>query len=547
MTLLIRWSWLFGLTGALSVIAAFALWYVLGDVAGPPRSFALAGAIGLFLWLILDRERLGDTVTSRAFTYGGSATLMTAMVATLAGGLYILARDHDVTWDWTGKGAFTLSAHTRQVCDGIDEDVEVLGFFRARSWPEQQFRDLSRSLEEACPRLKVELVDPVSRPSLAREHEIQVESGVVVLRTADGESRRIEGRIDEERFVDSLVVLLADEEHTVCWTQGHGEASPDDEFSDRGLGRMVFEVDDLNYAIRPLLTAAEGVPAECDALVLASPELDWLPYEREALAAYVASGGRVLALLEPEWAPDLSADLLRYGIELRDDVVLDLNPKNQLLGIDEPTFVVLTDDNLRPHPITASLSASVVLGVARSVSVDVNADGVSAREILVTSEQAWGETNLDADAVGPDADELQGEVPLMAVVEVVDPTRIQVAAPVMPTPGLDADPAIELDGDAGRGVPADFAPAPGGRLVVIGDADFANNRFVDLGNNRDLFLNSLAWLVDEEDQLGERPEQGDVLELTEMQGAALILVTVFLVPGLAIVAALLTLLRRRRL
>jgi hypothetical protein len=185
-----------------------------------------------------------------------------------------------------------------------------------------------------------------------------------------------------------------------------------------------------------------------------------------------------------------------------------------------------------------------VLGIARSVSVDVNANGVSAREVLVTSEQAWGETDMMGDGVGPDGDELQGEIPLMVVIEVLDPMELGVAAPSPPV-GVEAGEGALAE--AGAGVPADFSPAPGGRLVVIGDADFANNRFVDLGNNRDLFLNSIAWLVDEADQLGERPETGDTLELSELQGAVMVLVSVFGMPGLAVFVALLTLLRRRRL
>ena len=520
------------------------------------------------LWLILDRERLGDTVTSRAFTYGGTAVLMSIMAATLSGGLFVLARDHDQTWDWTGAGSFTVSEHTKTVCAGMDRDVEILAFYRARSWPEREFRDLARAVEEVCPRLTSTVVDPVSRPSLAQEHEVRVEDGVLVLTSSTGQTRRLEGRLDEERLIDALVVLLADKEHTLCWTQGHGEPSPDDEMSERGLGRVAFEIDDLNYRIQPVLTASEGIPRTCDAVIVASPESDWLPAERESLAVYIAEGGRVLALLEPDWAPDLAADFGRYGVELRGDIVLDLNPKNQLLGIDEPSFVVLTDDNLRAHPITASLGASVVLGVARSVSVDVNADGVSAREILVTSDRAWGETDLMGDAVGPDPEELQGKVPLMVVVEVIDPAALGVGSAATPKPSpaaaeaaseeapttddavADAPasaPELDLNMAASRAVPADFAPSPGGRLVVIGDADFANNRFVDLGNNRDLFLNAIAWLVDEEDQLGERPASGDVLELTELEGAVLVLVSVFGMPGLAVFGAILAFIRRRRL
>ena len=45
-----------------------------------------------------------------------------------------------------------------------------------------------------------------------------------------------------------------------------------------------------------------------------------------------------------------------------------------------------------------------------------------------------------------------------------------------------------------------------GKVVVFGDADFISNRLVLGGVNHDLFLNTLApWLVDEETLEGSVP------------------------------------------
>ncbi len=83
--------------------------------------------------------------------------------------------------------------------------------------------------------------------------------------------------------------------------------------------------------------------------------------------------------------------------------------------------------------------------------------------------------------------------------------------------------------------------------MVLGDSDFASNVFVAWGNNRDLFLNAVAWLVDEERQIGERPEIGDSLEITAVGEAVLCLLSIFVVPGGAAFLALTVLLRRRTL
>ncbi len=514
---LIRFSWAFGLAGSLCIFAALAFWYVTGSLDGTPRGLALAGALGIGGWLVLDRERVGDTVTSRAFTYGSGAALLTVMATVLGVGLFVLARDHDRTWDWTGGKAFTLSDHTMRICAGMEDDVEVLAFFRSKTVDELAFQKLARLLGEACPRVSLTQVDPVSRPTLAEANEVRAESGVVILERSDGETRRVEGRIDEERLVDALVVLLADEEHTICWSTGHDEANPDDEFSERGYGLIVFELDDLNYRIQPVQAATEGVPASCSAFVIAGSRTAWGIAELESLAAYVAQGGRLLLLLEPGGSPALAADLQRLGVLVRPDVVFDLNPKNLLMGVDEPSFVVLADDNLRPHAITGSLGAAVVLPTSRSVVLEER-DGLVGRSVLVTSDQAWGETDFDGTEFTLDADEVQGEVPLMVVVEVSDPDVL----------GADAQ-----------------EPVAGGRVVVVGDSDFASNLYAGWGNNRDLFLNSVAWLVDEEDQIGERSESGDVLELTVLSGALLVLVNLLLLPALAIAGAVLASMRRR--
>lgn len=73
--------------------------------------------------------------------------------------------------------------------------------------------------------------------------------------------------------------------------------------------------------------------------------------------------------------------------------------------------------------------------------------------------------------------------------------------------------------------------------MVLGDTDFATNAYLDLANNRDLFLNVVAWLVEEPDQLGARPATGEPLEITEAGEGALCLVTLGLMPLLPLLVA----------
>jgi ABC-type uncharacterized transport system involved in gliding motility auxiliary subunit len=44
-------------------------------------------------------------------------------------------------------------------------------------------------------------------------------------------------------------------------------------------------------------------------------------------------------------------------------------------------------------------------------------------------------------------------------------------------------------------------------LVVFGDSDFASNNYLNLSGNRDLFLNTVSWLAEEENLIAIRPKE----------------------------------------
>jgi len=86
------------------------------------------------------------------------------------------------------------------------------------------------------------------------------------------------------------------------------------------------------------------------------------------------------------------------------------------------------------------------------------------------------------------------------------------------------------------------------RLVVFGTSNLASNQFLNIqGGNRDLFLNTVSWLAEQEDQISIRPrtaKQTPVM-LTAQQGQVVFLLPVIVMPGLALVAGIAVYTRRR--
>jgi ABC-type uncharacterized transport system involved in gliding motility auxiliary subunit len=83
-------------------------------------------------------------------------------------------------------------------------------------------------------------------------------------------------------------------------------------------------------------------------------------------------------------------------------------------------------------------------------------------------------------------------------------------------------------------------------MVVLGDSEFANNFFIDFLGNKDLMLNAMAWVSEDEPAVTHRPDRAipgvNQFYVTDEQGDRIFWQTVvlqpfaFLVLGLGLVA-----------
>jgi ABC-type uncharacterized transport system involved in gliding motility auxiliary subunit len=84
-------------------------------------------------------------------------------------------------------------------------------------------------------------------------------------------------------------------------------------------------------------------------------------------------------------------------------------------------------------------------------------------------------------------------------------------------------------------------------VVVFGDSDFARNQFGAFGLNSDLLLNAIGWSADDTTQLTIRANEAKVgkLDAGLIPVSVAVLVAMFAVPGLAVLGAVGTYMRRR--
>jgi hypothetical protein len=545
-------GWLVAVLGVLAVLAWAASYGVLVGLLKMTEfpialhSMGGAGFLCIGLWLFLDWGSLSQLGRDQTVHRSATAGVLLLVALALTAALNVVGHRYDKRWDLTLNKRFSVSDQTVTVVKGLDKEVEILAFFMTGSPGETDFRELLRGYTEASTLIKVNFYDPIGDNVMSAKENITTEYGTVIVR-AGGAEQRITAKFDEEALTNAIVKTTSTTTHTLCLVSGHGEVGTDQPGNPDGLDLVLGTLEKQNYTIKAAdLLAAQPSPAECEVLLVAGPKTDPLPGELDRLAQYVAAGGRLVVMIDPLQTPALAADMARYGVKVGNDVVIEPDPYRQVSG-GGPTFLVLDGKSFGASPITEKLTTgAVVLPLARSVAKGPAVDGLDVTELAHTSATSWAETSLEnLGTVPPQPDEgadILGNVGVAVAVEVTDPAAVPLNRAATAVPDGGEAPIVPA------AAPSEPLPAKaGGRVVVFGDSDFARNQFGAFGLNSDLLLNAIGWSADDTTQLTIRANEAKVgkLDAGLIPVSVAVLVAMFAVPGLAVLGAVGTSMRRR--
>ena len=363
--------------------------------------------------------------------------------------------------DLTPEQRYTLSEHALQILDSLPADVRVLAFLRSQDPRNPRIQDLLRQVTARTKRVHLETVDVNRSPAVARQYRVDSYGALVV--ESQGR-RRVFSNPSEEVLMAAILQVTRQDRKTVGWVLGHGEGDINNTERYRGFTTARALLEQEYYEVRPVSLMGDDVPPEIEVLVIAGPQKDYLPEEIGTLDRYLQRPGQALVLLDPQRAPELARLLGRYGVVLRNDVVVD--PAARLAGGEAVTIQIPIQHGL--HPITEPLQAPALFSLTRSVGVSPESEGGSGIVFLRTSDESWATTDTEAFTSGTVRYEAErdrrGPIPV----------GVEVAFQPVGEPGVEPKQ---------------------GRLVVYGNSEFAGNFFIEFLGNRDLFVNSVQWLA----------------------------------------------------
>ncbi len=455
-----------------------------------------------------------------------------------------VAMRNPVRTNLSGRTYYELSEKTLRLLDELDRDVHLTVFFQEEHALYHDIENLLEEYQYHSRNIRVDWVDPAR--DRARTEKLASKYGLteaqVIVADIDGqykvikqtemaemvrEKRRKEPTITafkgEQALSSAIYGLIQGDTPVVYFLVGHGEKRITEFDPMSGFSSIRTAVLRDNLEARELvLTGEKEIPEDAAALVIPGPQDMMSAVEVEMIENYLSRSGRVFMLLDALKKTGLEPMLNRWGVALRDDVVVD--PENTLRGSDVHVR------RYNAHPISMEMNSVVQFILPRSVMPLAAGTAAAAEDhpvavpLFFTSEESWSEMQVEDTTAkfDPDKGDYPGDIPER-------PISLGVA--------------VER-GASETVLDVQIRPS---RMVVFGDSDFVSNGSM-VGGNEALFMSALNWLLERDVlmAIAPKPIEEVKLSLSSRQLRRLFWINVAGIPSGAMVIGLLVWSRRRK-
>lgn len=461
---------------------ALLLYIVIPQFPVWPMTFFILSVLNLATFAIVDRKNIRQAMNTRQAMYGMNAAVLVLVFTGILIFLNILAHRHKVRMDLTETGYYTLAPQTEKVLSNLTRPVKIMAFYQVDDPVKKEFVQIVDGFKQLSNQIEIEFIDPIQSPTLSNQYGLKTDRTVVL--QSGPQQNKIEN-VTEESLLNGILSVTRDRQKTVYFIGGHGEKDIDDQ-EKAGFSKVREGLEKNNFKVSSLfLLQTESIPEDADLVVVAGPQKKLQDKERKALEAFLQRGGSVFLLLDPQYDAGLKDFLGRWGVALKDDIVVDPNSLNLAIPIVQ-RFV--------KHAITQDFTMPVIFPLVRSTS-PIETQGLTVTSLAFTSDSSWSEVDYEGGKVEYDsAKDLKGNVPVAIVV-----TKPVAAAKES---GSESEP------------PEKKPSSKESRLVVVGDSDFVANTTFSTYGNSDFFLNTASWLMEEEELISIRPHERKYSPLT---------------------------------
>ena len=521
--------------GMLLVFGALAVRFLKPDWDQYAVYAAWAGLALVVLYTLGQWREIAAHFRQRNARYGALAGVGVLVVLGILIAVNYLSTRRNTRWDLTANKQYSLSDQTVKLLQGLKVPIKFLVFDQEANF--DRFRPRLEGYRYNSKQVEVEYVDADRRPVQTKQYNVDTYGTVVIEYMGRTERATSDS---EQDLTNALIKVLNPQMRKVYFLSGHGEKDPAS--SERtGYSAIADALKRDNYQFDKLVLAQTNeIPADATMLVEAGPRTDLLEQELPIIEEYVSKrSGKLLVMLDPsddfkQPAPmtRLTGLLKEWGINATQSVVVDLSGRTQV------ATVPVSAPPYPSHAITQGFGLITMFPLVRAITPATDApQGRTGQSFVQTAQRSWAETNL---ATLEDPSKLAAE-PEKG--DVAGPVSIAVATAV-PAPSSDKPDATPAKNPPDT---ADQAPKPETRIAAIGDSDFAANAYLGIEGNRDLFMNTVNWLAQQENLISIRPREAADRRITLTANAAtgMFWLTIVVIPAMVLGTGVFTWWRRR--
>ena len=469
--------------------------------------------------------------------------LTTALVLILIG-IFILVNllfmNLDIApFDFTAQKIYTLSDESKEQIANVQQNVTMYFFgYDESSTPVT----LAKQYHDVNNKITIQIINTSERPDLAAQYNVTTSSQLVAVQaterykiidssemyTYDSSSGQYVD-VTEQKLTNAILDVTIAQKPQIYFLTGHGEYGID---SSSAMGTLATYVENDVNDVNKLDLLTSDMPETCDVLVIANPTSDFTDLETEKIQNYINAGGKIVWMQDPYmfingWTksttyPNITKILSQFGISFSSGVVCEQSADHMVAGTPDLIIPQMTYNGIVQDLYTDGMVALLDAGKINTVSdEELEELGVTASPFLQSTDTSFYRENINSDISQKlDSDE---EGPF-------------VTAEIL-TKKIDDDTQSTL--------------------VAYSNALFATNYTVQISGsvgtpisirqNKDIILNTIAYLSNREDTIRIRKDTGIVTfnAITEQENRVVLWI-IFAIPVVIILAGIIVAIVRKR-
>ncbi len=446
--------------------------------------------------------------------------------------------------DLTSEKTYTLSDQSKEKVAGITDKVNI--YFIGYT-DDDSALILAKQYNNVNENINAEAVDITQRTDLSQKYGIDSNEtqGIIV---ECGDKSKVLTEMDlysydyntsesvdltEQKLTSSIITVTTEDVPNVYFLSGYSIFSLEQNMNYLSiyLANEIMEVGTVDIL-------SEGkVPDDCDTLIITSPNKDFEDIVANAIIDYIDKGGNILwfnsAYGVEKNLPNVNKVLAEYGVEpFSVGYIMETDSSKM---ISEKPYIIRPD--MQYTDITSDIYSTEGVLLLEATKINIKDEDaltelkVERQDLLTASSTSFFRRNAELTSTEKQDDEEAGEftVGTMLTKTIEDAKKDE--------NGTETEPALQSK------------LIIYGENVFISDYTIANNSsapIISIYYNKDLALNSMAYLTEREDDIQVRKTTNNVTFTTTEQEDVIIKTVIFVVPGIIIICGLIVWQVRRR-